>query len=286
MANKVTTSDLLKNPANFLYIFVTDGYLKYLSSDKSSVIKQKRANQIKYANTVCADNKVNFNTFKSDLSNKIKEVYGLTPNEILVKLALGYNVAGKNWAAGVFGVGDTGHVGYSNDTSITVDGTSGKILQNGVEVGGQTPIYDTYGSGKKKTTYISGYSATVDGNQYTSQVSGTTYKTDSPVYYSSSYSTSDGAFNYDGSAYEQTNASSIWSAIETYLPIIQKFFEWIASLFNTKLITANNTVPKQTEYTYSTGNSSNTDLLLIGGAAVVGAFLLMSGDGGKKKKKH
>lgn len=280
MAKKVTTADLLKNPADFLYIFATDGYLKYLSKNTRETITTKRANQVKYANTVCVNNGVKYADFVNELSKQIKEVYGLAPNEILVKLAFGYNVAGKNWSAGVFGINGSAHVNYSNDATITVDGTTGKILQNGTEVANQTPIYDTYGTGKNKKTYISGYSASVDGNQYTSQVSGTTYKTTNPVYFSSTYSTSEGAYNYDGTDFNQSNAASIWAGIESSLPIIQKFIEWIASLFSTTLISSKNTVPQQTEYTYSTGNSSNTDILLLGGAAIVGVYLLM----GNKKK--
>lgn len=276
MANKVTTNDLLKHPADFLYIFATDSYLKYLSSDKQAIIRQKRANQIKYANTTCVNNNVKYATFTSQLSAKIKEVYGLTPAEILVKLALGYNVAGKDWAGGVYGVGETAHATFSNDANITVDGTTGKILQNGTEVANQTPVYSTYGTGKNKKTYVSGYTATVDGNQYSSQVSGNTYKT-TPVYYSSNYSTSEGAFNWDGSTYTQSNAASVWENINTSLPIIQKLIDWIASLFNLNLVTsAKNTVPQQSEYVYTDGNSSNADILLIGGAVAVGAYLLMS----------
>ena len=277
---KVTTTDLLKNSTDFLYIFATDGYLKYLSANTRKIIEQKRANQIKYANTTCVNNNVSFDTFTAQLRDRIKDIYGLTPAEILVKLALGYTVAGKNWQEGVFGVGETPHVGFSNSTDVTVDGSTGKIMQNGKEVSGQTPIYSSYGSGKKQKTYISGYSATIDGTQYSSQVSGKTYKT-TPVYYSSNYSTSEGAYNWDGSTYSQDSSASVWNNIQSSMPQIQKFIEWLGSLFNIQLISAKNTVPQQSEMVYTDGNSSNVDKILIGGAAAVGFYLLFS----DKKKK-
>lgn len=243
MKDTLTMEDVLKSPTAFLYIFATDNFLSQLDNKTAKIISSKRRNQKQLLVSIVTS--TGYNDAVQKLSKAIQDAFGYTPARILIKLAEGETVAGKDWANGVYGVGATRYEGFSG-TDITVDRTTGKIMQNGQEVAGQTAVYG--GSGKKSYTT---YTATVDGTVYTSQ-----YKDGS--YYAGNYTNSDGnTYSADGSETGLAGFSNIWSSISSFLPYISAIVKFVTSLFpdlygstsmaNRTYITASNTIPSQSD---------------------------------------
>ena len=77
----------------------------------------------------------------------------------------------------------------------------------------------------------------------------------------------------------QGNART-WENIQTSLPQIQKFIEWLASLFNISIIKPENAVPQQSEFVTTESNTSLSSVAVVG-AALLGGMLLF----GNKKKQ-
>lgn len=267
----VSKSDIQKNPIDFLYYFVNDSFLKlvakYISASAALTIQQKQANQKKYLTNVYGSVKERDANAPTDLTNWIQAQYGLTPQQILSKLLAGETVAGKNWKEGVFGIGTLRQSGFSQNTDLVVDPTTGTISSASGKTNLGTPVatYDKKGN-------ITGYTYNTDGTVYT-----TIYDKSSKKYYANTYGTSSVMQFSDGSTYNPTNASSVWENIQTAMPWISKILEWIASLFNFSLIRAENTVPSQTEMlTFTESKSSNLATVGIVGAALIGGMLLLS----------
>ena len=276
---KVPFSDLLKTPSDYLYIFADDDYLKRLSARRRAVIASKKVIQIKFVNTVAVDNGLSLPQAAAKISDAIVDTYGLTPGKILIKLALGENVAGKNWSAGVYGVGATKSNTFVQNSSISVDGLTGKILNGGVEVPNQTPVYDTY----KGKTYITGYSATVNDVAYSSLIDKAAYKKGNTIYYSNTVGTTSGIQYANGTTFNTADGSSIWDNILAEFPLFGKFIQWIISLFKIDVINPVDAAPAQMEYLDTEPDYASIGILAAAAIAVL--FFSTDMDGGKKKSK-
>lgn len=281
MAKKKTLEDIKKCPIDFLYIWAGDEFISQLGS-KSSIIAEKKYNQYQTLWRTMIDNedagsseanqKV-FDRWTKEIAQAIYNVYEQTPAEILVALANGKTVAGKNFKEGIFGVGETTSGSFSQNSNYTVDPTTGKIVGSDGSTPAQTPIYGTNGQ-------IIGYSCVVGGNQYQSAYSG-------GQYVAFSYSNADGVQRANGSAFSASQGT-FWQNAENYMPMVNNILNWLMSLVNTLLpgdrtvLTPDNTVPKQGEWVYEEESSTGwLGALLAGGAALA----LFAGKKGKKKKK-
>ena len=160
------------------------------------------------------------------------------------------------------GIGASYRDGFVN-TQITVDKTTGKLLQNGQEIEGQTNVYQSNG------TQI-GYTVTVDGVQYQSQKVGNQY-------YAGTYGTSEGAFNADGTTYNPQNAMSIFQNIIGYLPMFDTLLNWLFSVSDTikqrfNLMTAQTVATQQKDW-IKTKDDKDTWLYFIAGAGILALLL-------------
>lgn len=268
---KPTLSQITASPLDFLYIFASDSFINKLGSKVGKIIYNKKQNQVKLLNTLAVQNGSSYQTYANEVYSATENMFGMTPGQILVALASGKNVAGKNWSAGIYGVGDPLYdklLTYSTDSSVSV-GTNGKIIDasTGTVLPGQTPIYATLSNGD---TYLQGYAASRNGTTYTSL-----RDANGGSFYANTIGTASSQLYASGKPYNQTQASSIWEAILTYIPYAMQIIQWIVSLFTggqRTLITASNTLPAQEEFVYSSGISSNELLLLIGGGAALYAI--------------
>lgn len=245
---------VLKCPVDFIYLFASDKFIASLSGAYRTTVYKKNVLQRQYINRSAREAGENYQDWLNKISQEIVNTYGMKPSEILNRLASGQNVAGKNWSAGVYGVGATNYEGFSQNTAITVDKGTGKLMQAGKEIQGQTAVYS--GSGK-----VVGYTATVDGAQFQSKRSGSNY-------YAGMYSTTDGAFNADGSQYQAINSESIYQSMQSWLPMIQQFMQWLISLFNISVAQPTQVVASQSDW-IKTKNDSDTLLYFVAGAAIV-----------------
>lgn len=244
-------------PVDFIYLFATTNFINKLSGVYKRTVYTKNRLQYQYINSTAVTAGETFESWRETIRKAIEETYGHTPYEILNMLAAGQSVAGKNWKAGVYGVGATYKEGFSQNAAITVDNTTGKLMQGGKEISGQTAVYTS--SGK-----VCGYTATVDGAQYQSTVHG-------GKYYAGSYSTTEGQFNADGSVYEPKNAESIFQNMFTAMPQIQQFLEWLFSFFNINrgnIMTTNQVVANQSDWIKEEKNTTSTLLYLVAGAGL------------------
>ena len=275
------------NPANFLYIFAGDSFIAKLGRTASYVISRKKANQKKLLNTAAVDAGTTYNAAMNKIAESFKELYGMTPANALITLANGGEVAGKNWKAGVYGIGKEVSVNFTApgaNSAVTI-GDNGQFYQRS---------YDGSGS-RTLTTEIVSYGK--DGNpncvKYT-DASGNVYTANynkRSGWSASNFSNASTGQTYtaDGAATNASNMASIWESLALNL---SKLIEWLISLFNStnntelKAITAANTQPTQGDgWVYESGVSPAV-LIAVG----LGTLVAAGGFGGflksaKKSKK-
>lgn len=276
---KMTLAEICKNPANFMYLFADEErFLKYLDRKSAIIIRAKKRNQQQVlVNAVGADE---YQNAIQQVKDAFVDVYGMTPQKALTTLANGGEVAGKNWAKGVYGVGAlTKGTVFVQGKDIEVMPSTGYIVINGNSL---TPFQmkRVYGTDKDGKGIITNYSYTApDGSTYTSQ-----YDPETGKYYASTYSTADGIQQTAlGASMTDADSSSVWVAV---INSLSKIVEWIINLFkgNRTAITAENTMPNQVQdgFVQESSMSWIWVLLLAGGALLYG---MPKVDTGKKKSK-
>lgn len=242
-----------KTPADWIYLFASDSFIARLSGEYRSTVYKKNVLQRKYVNTCAVDSNEKFEDWRAKIGDSFKNIYGITPQEALNRLASGENVAGKNWKEGVYGIGKL-YEAFSQNSTITVNADTGKLMQGGSELSGQTAVYS--GNGK-----VVGYTVNIGGANYQSMKSG-------GQYYAGTYSTQEGAFNADGSIYQPQTSQSIFQSMTAWMPMIQQFVQWIMSLFNFQAIQPRQVVAQQSDWV-KTKNDSDTWLWFIAGAGII-----------------
>lgn len=271
--SKKTLASIKKCPIDFLYLWASDGFISQLGS-KASIIRQKKYYQYQLLWKTMVENSGSrtpeeyreiYSQWTNEIAKEIQNIYGITPAEILNKLALGQEVAGKDWSAGVYGIGDAEEPStvFKSNSNIFVDPTSGVIKdKNGKAIKKQTAIYGADGS-------ITGYSAVKNGVQYQSYQQG-------GMFGAYTYSNSEEIRLANGGEYNSAKGT-FWQNAENYIPMIESVVTWLTSLISELLtgdrtyLTTENTVPKQKEWV----EADNTGLWVAGGIAAAGVALLM-----------
>ena len=295
--NDVKCADILEEPIVFLYIFIDDfekmniPFLAMLDEKHRSIISSKAYNQKVMCRNVYMDehndSTEGLQDFYQQIKDKIHDQYGMYPTEILLRLANGENVAGKDWNVGTYGVGESGSKYYKNFKLVTGAGQdlSNISVNNDGTIrfgrGSQTPTNIIYGSDGKPVSYqynYNGLSLTtqlVNGNWYAGTVGG---------------SKKNQQWNADGTKFSSVNASSIWQSISTYLPyvgLLLSSLSWLFSSFKSNswstgnLFNTSNTYPNQrVDWSYFGDDDegmTTSDLLLL--AAAAGAVYLIASSG-------
>ena len=281
MASK---NDIKRSPIDFIYYFANDQYIAIVAANISAkaaeTIRSKRENQKKVLANLYGSVKKRDEQAASELTAYIQDIYGKTPQDILVALLNGDTVAGKNYGKGVYGVGSTEPLNTFGDDSseLYVDSDNGQIFQDGKYLTGGTPIY----AKKNGKTYVSGYAYQYEGKSYTTSMDKNTGK-----FYANTYGTSDNMYNADGTVYDPSYGT-FWDAMETAQPFIVKLIEWIKSVlsavFNINFVDGRNTLPAQSEYVADEPGTNTASLGIIGALLVGGALLMNEPKKGGKKK--
>lgn len=277
---KKTLANVLQCPIDFIYLWASDGFIAQLGS-KARIIKEKKYNQYQTLWKIMVDNVKSNNSadlqdayidWTNQIADAIKNTYGMTPAVILQKLAMGEDVLGKNWKQGIYGIGEVQST-FSQNNAVTVDGSTGKIMVNGVAADGQVPIYGANGV----VTGYSYYDKTANA-QFQSGVNA------NGQYGAACYSNESGVQSATGGTFDQSTGS-FWSNAANYIPLIQRVIEWLVSLFGAGervVLTRQNTVPEQTEWVEeNNGNGS----LIAGGLALAGLALITMEKPKNNKKK-
>lgn len=268
---KLSLEDVKSKPESFLYVFASDSFCKSLGTKACNIIVGKRANQRKILLQSAENAGVKMEDYTNAIRDGFVETYGMKPAEALVKLAQGEEVAGKNWAEGVYGVGALYNSQFTQDLNVSVSPETGKILVGGTEAAGQNAII-----ANNCPNNVQGYSYTdpSTGATYSSR-----YRKVKKAYYAHLYADKDGNKYLSSGTKASSADGSIW---ENTFTILEKLVNWILSLFggtstSTTLISSENTAPSQTDgFTTQHAGVSTVGVVLL--AALAAGTLL------KKKK--
>lgn len=276
---KKTLSSIKQCPIDFLYLWASEEFISNLGS-RAKIIREKQYNQYQTLWKTMVENvgsasaekyKETYNQWTKEIAEAIKSVYGLTPAQILHKLAMGEMVVGKDWNSGVYGDEKT-QITFDQKPSITVDPNSGKILSSGSELPNQTAIYGQDGS-------VVGYSVLVGNEQFQSNLS------NMGVFGAYTYSNGDGTIQSATGSNFSASKGSFWQNANNYMPIVEQVLGWITSLVSSftgdrTVLTPQNTVLTQKEWVQ---DESDNSLLIAGGLAAAG-LVLVSMEKPKKSK--
>lgn len=276
---ELTIEQAKRFPANFMYIWASDQFLAAIERKHAIEIKRKQLNQ----RLLLQRSAEKFNTTKEAYEKAIyeefKAQFNMTPAEALIKLAQGEKVCGKDWEAGVYGVGAIRSTKFKDGYSVGKE--NGTIIDSaGNLCATDNIIYGDDGQPFQITSYDN-----ITGITYVSE------KGKNGKWFAKSYSDADGnMFNANGKSITGSDAGSVWETVELSFDWVQKIIDWILSLFGVKAdkeveqLNAENTLPDQKKdgfvYESGIGEAGGIMLLLAAGGAIMASGAL----GGKKKK--
>lgn len=266
---QLTLAEVKKHPALMLYCWADDNaFIAKLDSKTAGIISSKKANQLQVMALLSGGYGEQLKANLADVKQAFIEIYDMSPEKALVTLANGGEVAGKNWAKGIYGIGKTQRIDFVQNTAVKVDTATGKILVNGVAVDA-SPVYG--GVGNKN---IKGYTYNLNGTTFSSQLVG-------KLYFAGTVTLADGTTqDANGDPVTDADSSSIWLSV---VSLVEKLVNWFLSFLGKedKKITPSNTLPSQGDgFTYDTAEASFPWWIL----ALVGGGWLLSGGKFKTKK--
>ena len=296
----MTLDEVRQQAANYMYVFATEDYLKYLPKKYAAIIRAKKYNQKKVlalsAEKYYGDPSTEGQAYKNYVEavrSGFLENYGMLPGEALVRLAKGETVAGKNYEAGVFGIGAAKSATFTgvaiDDKEVKVDPETGQIVIDGRLYPTTQTIYDT-----KKGDDLGRYQQVyIDNNNYTfvSQ-----YNRSDRKWYACTWSSGMTGKTYKASNGKETSASKMSSVWESLALAFDGWDDWLKSVIeqllgvntqaaNGEPLSAKNTLPNQTADGFVTKDGGLMEaggimlLLAAGGALLTGGLMK-----GKKSK--
>ena len=280
---EMTIDQVKRNPQMFMYIWVTEAFKnpRVELGKYAKPILVKKANEEKVIKLSAQKYGVKAQDYVDAIRESFNEAFDMYPPEALQRLALGEDVAGKNWAKGVYGVGAL--TDSWSGTNISVDNVTGKILQGGVEVPGQSASYSAVGKNK-----INGYTVTIDGMTYSSRCR-------NKKNFAGLKADGNGIkYNPDGTQAKTADLSSLWEGCQL---VWNAFVEWLIKVFGNletgeekEVLNQTNTFPSQVDDGMATQSSSLTEVLSANSGLILlalgaGTLLATGGLPGMKKKK-
>ena len=259
---------LTNRPELVLYVFAPTEFIARLGNKAKVMVSFKKANQEQLLKTAAADSGLDYASGYGRVREAFINAYGMTPADALKILAAGGEVAGKNWAKGIYGIGALPkRPDFAQNMGVSVDPKTGKILVDGVEGANQVSVY----SGSK----IKSYAYTdANGNTYTS------VRNLSGKYYANTYTASGSEVtqNANGDTVTSADTASIWtSAVE----IFSTLWNWVLKLLGINkeetILDPQNTIPMQTdgfvEEETSVGEAAMWAVLAVGAGVMLSGGL-------------
>lgn len=299
MAVELTIKQACEHPASFLYVWADNRFLNEINPQYARIIRVKKANQMKVL-MLSADKYFNgdwskVSEYYSAIKKAFEDMYGMSPYNALIVLARGGEVAGKNWAEGVYGIGALptsvfAGVTANGGANVSVDKTTGHIFYGGKDITdesrtvynnirGKVIPYQLFGTDDFGYTYMSQYNKTL--KKYYAQI----WTDDSGQSHSAS----------TGKVTTASDGASIWGNITIDWTWIQNVLNWLLSLFGISPIPAlgGETVTKETLTTENTLPNQQADGFVqkagMSEAAAIALLLVAGGTlmaGGIKTKKN
>lgn len=265
--------------ANFIYIWASDPFLSAVKHEYAVIIKQKQVNQRLLLRRSAEKYRTTQDMYIQAIREEFINQFGMTPYDALIKLALGEEVAGKNWAKGVYGVGAVRSRKFKDGYSVGEE--NGTIIDSaGNLCATDQVIYGSDGNPFQITSYDN-----TTGLTYVSE------KASNGKWFAKSYSDADGnMFSASGASMTGSDAGSVWELAELSFDWLDKIINWILSLFGASTdtgkeqLTPENTLINQKKdgfvYQSGLGEAGGVMLLLAAGGALMASGAL---DGKKKK---
>lgn len=282
MLKELTIEQAKQTPGAFMYVFASEQFLNAIQAKYARVIRGKKANENKLLELSAQAYGTTKQAYTDAIRQAFIDTYEMTPAQALVKLAQGGEVAGKNWAKGVYGIGAKAKVTtFYGSSTVTVDPTTGNLLSGGKDVTDSSK--NVYGVVGKDTIATQKFYTDADGNTYQAQYDKKTGK-----YYAFCTSHKDGQ-KIDaatGKTLTSADGGDIWGNI---MLMLEQFMEWLMSLFGSgkRTLTEENTIPSQKADGFVHGENtleaSSLLLILAAGGLLVGTGII-GGKKGKKKK--
>lgn len=300
---EMTLEQVREQAANYMYVFATEDYLKYLPKKYAAIIRAKKYNQKKVlalsAEKYYGDPSTEGQAYKNyvqAVQDGFVAAYGMKPGEALVRLAKGETVAGKNYEQGVFGIGATKSATFKgvmiDDKEVSVDAETGQIVIDGKLYPTTNTIYNAKKGddlGRYQQVYIDKSEYSDNGYTFVSQ-----YNKSDRKWYACTWSSGMTGKTYKASNGKETSASQMGSVWESLALAFEGWDDWLKSVIEQLLhvntqsasgepLSAQNTLPNQTTDGFVHTDGSWTEaggillLLAAGGAALTGGLM-------KKKK--
>lgn len=286
MSTNLTIEQVKQHPADFMYVYAYkwDQFLNAIPKKYAQIITGKAVNQRKVLAESAKHNGLTLADYEAAVKEGFVNIYDTTPRDALIVLAQGGEIAGKNWEAGVFGIGSR----TSNFNGMKIDGKDVTVREEDGHIFiGTTDVTDESKTVVKTIlgkaiNYQLFSTPTSTGTMFESQYN-KTYK----KYYAKLWVEGDGK-KYrasDGKEVGNTEGASVWGDITLS---IETFLNWLLSLFgisvdsDVKQLSADNTLP----------NQKNDGFVYESGFGEAGAILLALAAGGlvlansKKKGKR
>ena len=249
-----TIDQAKKHPSNFLYVFVTQSFLKNISARSRNVIAAKYAKQVTLLKNSANKNGKTYNEYKQAVYDAFVSIYNVTPERALYLLSIGKTVAGKNWKKGVYGVGAVQQTTFSQNSAVYVDSKTGHIIAGGKDTYNRNDEYGVvYGTMNGQTVPVQYFYSASDGTSYSS-ILGSDGK-----YYADTYATADGDLqSASGSSMSAAESATMWANTILSSGWLQKIIDWFISIFTKEDdITLENTAPNQIDdgFVYESGFS-------------------------------
>ena len=284
-----TIDEVKKNPQMFMYAFADNKFVNSLGKYRA-IVSSKAINQRAVLRNSADYYKVPLEKYTATIRESFNENFGMSPYKALQTLAAGGTVAGKNWAAGVYGIGTVSgfRTDFAKNSKVTVDALTGEILYNGKPITSQQEQIANGCPGN-----ISGFTAALEnGDTYSSQY----YKAKNR--YGAGVCVIDGQkYKANGNAATSADLSNLWEGVDLlWDKFVEALMKFIDMLFGTsqkeevEQIEPTNTFPEQKKdgfaFDASTLTASAPWILLALGAGTLLATGKLPGLGKKGKKKN
>ena len=267
---------LYNSATNLIYAWIAKKDLAYFPQPYRDIITRKRAYQLRFMTTIAQQAGDAYSEVTKFVQDSIIQIYGMTPAQVIYKLAAGETVGGKNWKQGIYGIGFTPSTVYSN-TAYTVNPDTGDVLLNGKVVTKK----------KKNNTYCTAYTYGNDGNKIgkgdvylegktyydkkTNKTYSTTLNDETGKYMVGLESDGNITIASDGTEVPP-DKSSLFENSQVLVTFFTKLFELITNLFKIDTVSSSDIQINQVEdgfEPYQSQSTSKASVGLIGGAVLL-----------------
>lgn len=280
---------LRRASSNLIYAWISKNNLKYLSDKYRPIITKKRANQLQFMQNVSRQAECEMSEVTAYVEQCIREIYGMSPADVVYKLACGETVKGKNWSKGVFGIGaiKKGTTAFGDGSNYSVNPKTGDIYNGSTKktYSRSCNIYQANYEYNADGTQKNMGSVYLEGKTYYDKKSNTTYSSilndQTGLYEVRAITTGDTRVASDGNAVD-VNKATIWQNTADWVTVISSFLEKLLAFFGVNRLTEDDIKVNQVDDGFEPEAESGISKAALGIIGGVALLALLAKDRGKK----